>query len=89
MPNYDYLCTNCSHTWEERRALGDHAATCPQCGGPGRHVFAPVWFRFALGKRGQLLQPQAENEGEVHSRVYEPGETVGDPMLDDGFERVG
>jgi len=87
MPPYDYHCDTCNHTWDERRALGDHAVTCPECRGVGRHVFAPTRFRFVGGARQAYQRPPSRDD-EVYSRTYEPGERVGDPMLDDGFGRV-
>jgi putative FmdB family regulatory protein len=86
MPFYSYACTSCPHTWDERRPLGDHAVTCPECGAPGRHVFAAVPFKFRLAQHRRSLPRQPRDE--VYSRTYEPGERMGDPMLDDGFERV-
>ena len=88
MPLYDYKCNACDHAWDEHRALGDHAVTCPECGGIARHVFAPTRFRFASGTRQARQRPPSHDE-EVFTRTYEPGETVGDPMLDDGFKREG
>ena len=85
MPVYAYRCTACSNCWDERRTLGDHATTCPRCGADGRHVFAPVRFKFRVAP---YRRPEPHQHGdEVYTRTYEPGEQIGDPMLDGGFVR--
>ncbi len=34
MPNYEYLCKKCGHTFEEIRKFSDkHPKKCPECGG--------------------------------------------------------
>lgn len=84
MPLYGYKCEICGHAWDEFRPLGDHAAICPDCGGIGRHVFAPTRFKFTGG--ATLGRPTSgESDGTVSTRTYRPGERVGDPLLDDGF----
>ena len=46
MPLYEYRCTVCSHQFEQRRAFGDHAGCCPECGGVLRQVFGTFMFNF-------------------------------------------
>jgi len=84
MPIYPYVCTACQHRWDERRSLGDHDTHCPECGGEARHVFVPLRFRFALKRRSRPM----EHQDEVYSRMYQTGQRIGDPMFDEGFERV-
>jgi len=32
MITYEYLCTNCAHTWEEKQNISDEKIkTCPEC----------------------------------------------------------
>lgn len=34
MPTYDYLCTECDHTFEYFQSMNDTPiSTCPECGG--------------------------------------------------------
>ena len=87
MPIYEYKCDACDLSWDEYRKLGNHDTACPECGEQGRHVFLPVLFKFRLAKHRR--RPPRVGGDEVYSRTYEPGETVGDPMLDSGFEREG
>lgn len=46
MPVYEYRCTQCQHTFEEYRPVGDSAPTCPACGSPTRKVYASVGLIF-------------------------------------------
>jgi len=88
MPVYAYRCPSCNYDWDERRELGDHAVLCPLCGKLARHVFAAVKFKFGTGPHRRREAQSHEGDGEVYTRTYEPGETVGDPMLDEGFRRA-
>lgn len=86
MPLYGYKCEICHHLWDEFRPLGDHATTCPECGGAGRHRFEPTRFKFEGGARATFEQPATDGAGgTVSTRTYRPGERVGDPLVDDGF----
>jgi putative FmdB family regulatory protein len=46
MPVYEYRCTQCRHTFEEYRSVGESAPACPACGGPTRKVYASVGLIF-------------------------------------------
>lgn len=90
MPLYGYKCDDCGHTWDEFRSLGDHAATCPECDGAGRHRFEPTRFKFTGGARATLGRPASdEPDGTISTRTYQPEERIGDPLLDDGFRSEG
>jgi putative FmdB family regulatory protein len=47
MPTYEYLCSACSHRFEQWQHMKDDALTiCPVCGGHIRRVFFPAGIVF-------------------------------------------
>lgn len=47
MPTYQYLCTECSHAFEQFQSFSDDALTvCPECSGRLRKVFNSVGVVF-------------------------------------------
>jgi putative FmdB family regulatory protein len=47
MPTYEYLCSACSHRFEQWQHMTDDALTiCPECGGHIRRVFFPAGIVF-------------------------------------------
>src|SRR5208283_3806417 len=47
MPNYEYLCKNCSHRFEEIRKFSDkHLKKCPECGGVLEQVISAPAVQF-------------------------------------------
>ncbi|KRA31057.1 MULTISPECIES: FmdB family zinc ribbon protein [unclassified Nocardioides] len=47
MPTYQYLCTECSHAFEQVQSFSDDALTvCPACEGKLRKVFNSVGVVF-------------------------------------------
>jgi putative FmdB family regulatory protein len=47
LPTYQYLCTECSHAFEQFQSFTDDALTvCPACGGRLRKVFNAVGVVF-------------------------------------------
>lgn len=38
---YDFKCSFCEYTFEQRREMGDNSpATCPKCGGDARKIIS-------------------------------------------------
>lgn len=47
MPVYEYRCRACGHQFEVQQSISDDPlATCEECGGDLRKVFAPVGISF-------------------------------------------
>lgn len=67
MPIYEYRCRNCNCGFEELRALGDHLALCPECGGDLRHI--PSLFSFRVG-RGHGYSPETSAGEESVETTY-------------------
>ncbi len=42
MPTYDYVCNDCTETFEMFQSMNDdHAKECPKCTGTVKRVFSP------------------------------------------------
>jgi putative FmdB family regulatory protein len=47
MPNYEYLCKNCGHRFEQIRKFSDkHLRKCPECGGVIEQVISAPAVQF-------------------------------------------
>lgn len=47
MPTYQYACRSCGHRFEAVQSMTDEPlATCPECGGELRKVYAPPAIAF-------------------------------------------
>ncbi len=47
MPTYQYICTECEHSFEVNQAFTDSTVpTCPECKGVVRKVFSSVGVVF-------------------------------------------
>ena len=47
MPNYEYLCKNCGHRFEQIRKFSDkHLSKCPECGGVLEQVISAPAVQF-------------------------------------------
>src|SRR4030042_639626 len=46
MPTYEYKCSGCGHTFEERHSIDDRVEHCPKCGEGVRRLFHPVGIIF-------------------------------------------
>jgi len=50
MPNYEYVCKNCGHSFEVTRSFSDSPlTTCRECGGPLRKVYGSIGIVFKGG----------------------------------------
>jgi putative FmdB family regulatory protein len=75
MPNYEYLCTNCGHRFEQIRKFSDKPLRkCPECGGVIEQVIsAPAvqfkgsgWYVTDYAKKGAASagSPSSSSEGD-------------------------
>ena len=75
MPNYEYLCTNCGHRFEQIRKFSDKPLRkCPECGGVIEQVIsAPAvqfkgsgWYVTDYAKKGAASagSPASSSEGD-------------------------
>jgi putative FmdB family regulatory protein len=74
MPNYEYLCKNCGHRFEQIRKFSDKPLRkCPECGGVIEQVIsAPAvqfkgsgWYVTDYAKKGAASEgsPSSSSEG--------------------------
>lgn len=53
MPNYDFICTKCSHKFTVQVPMAEKdKVSCPQCGGKVRQSFLGHLAGFISGKLG-------------------------------------
>ena len=73
MPNYEYLCKNCGHRFEQIRKFSDkHLRKCPECGGVIEQVIsAPAvqfkgsgWYVTDYPKKGAGSASSSSSEGD-------------------------
>lgn len=75
MPNYEYLCANCGHRFEQIRKFSDKPLRkCPECGGVIEQVIsAPAvqfkgsgWYVTDYAKKGAASagSPSSSSEGD-------------------------
>ena len=75
MPNYEYLCKNCGHRFEQIRKFSDRPLRkCPECGGVIEQVIsAPAvqfkgsgWYVTDYAKKGAASagSPSSSSEGD-------------------------
>ena len=75
MPNYEYLCKNCGHRFEQIRKFSDkQLRKCPECGGVIEQVIsAPAvqfkgsgWYVTDYAKKGAVSagSPSSSSEGD-------------------------
>jgi putative FmdB family regulatory protein len=80
MPNYEYLCKNCGHRFEQIRKFSDKPLRkCPECGGVIEQVIsAPAvqfkgsgWYVTDYAKKGASSgssSPSSSSEGDGSSK---------------------
>jgi putative FmdB family regulatory protein len=73
MPNYEYLCKNCGHRFEQIRKFSDkQLRKCPECGGVIEQVIsAPAvqfkgsgWYVTDYPKKGAGSASSSSSEGD-------------------------
>ena len=73
MPNYEYLCKNCGHRFEQIRKFSDkQLRKCPECGGVIEQVIsAPAvqfkgsgWYVTDYPKKGADSASSSSSEGD-------------------------
>jgi putative FmdB family regulatory protein len=73
MPNYEYLCKNCGHRFEQIRKFSDRQLRkCPECGGVIEQVIsAPAvqfkgsgWYVTDYPKKGAGSASSSSSEGD-------------------------
>ncbi len=73
MPNYEYLCKNCGHRFEQIRKFSDkQLRKCPECGGVIEQVIsAPAvqfkgsgWYVTDYAKKGAGSSSSSSSEGD-------------------------
>jgi len=80
MPNYEYLCKNCGHRFEQIRKFSDkHPRKCPECGGVLEQVIsAPAvqfkgsgWYVTDYAKKGAGSAASSSSSSEGDSATKE------------------
>ena len=80
MPNYEYLCKNCGHRFEQIRKFSDkQLRKCPECGGVIEQVIsAPAvqfkgsgWYVTDYPKKGAGSAPSSSSSSEGDSGTKE------------------
>jgi len=80
MPNYEYLCKNCGHRFEQIRKFSDkQLRKCPECGGVIEQVIsAPAvqfkgsgWYVTDYAKKGAASAGSSSSSSEGDSATKE------------------
>jgi putative FmdB family regulatory protein len=80
MPNYEYLCKNCGHRFEQIRKFSDkQLRKCPECGGVIEQVIsAPAvqfkgsgWYVTDYAKKGAASAGSSSSSSEGESGTKE------------------
>ena len=80
MPNYEYLCKNCGHRFEQIRKFSDkQLRKCPECGGVIEQVIsAPAvqfkgsgWYVTDYAKKGAAAAGSSSSSSEGDSATKE------------------
>ncbi len=80
MPNYEYLCKNCGHRFEQIRKFSDkQLRKCPECGGVIEQVIsAPAvqfkgsgWYVTDYAKKGAASTGSSSSSSEGESGTKE------------------
>src|SRR5713101_1324549 len=80
MPNYEYLCKNCGHRFEQIRKFSDKPLRkCPECGGVIEQVIsAPAvqfkgsgWYVTDYAKKGEASAGSSSSSSEGDSGTKE------------------
>jgi putative FmdB family regulatory protein len=80
MPNYEYLCKNCGHRFEQIRKFSDKPLRkCPECGGVIEQVIsAPAvqfkgsgWYVTDYAKKGATSTGSSSSSSESESGTKE------------------
>jgi len=95
MPNYEYLCKNCGHRFEQIRKFSDkQLRKCPECGGVIEQVIsAPAmqfkgsgWYVTDYPKKGAgsgASSSSSSSEGESGSKETKDAKDTKDTKKDD------
>jgi putative FmdB family regulatory protein len=84
MPNYEYLCKNCGHRFEQIRKFSDKPLRkCPECGGVIEQVIsAPAvqfkgsgWYVTDYAKKGAASAGSSSSSSEGDSAAKEAKDT--------------
>jgi putative FmdB family regulatory protein len=89
MPNYEYLCKNCGHRFEQIRKFSDKPLRkCPECGGVIEQVIsAPAvrfkgsgWYVTDYAKKGAASagSPSSSSEGDSATTVAQDSKNTKD-----------
>ena len=74
MPNYDYKCLECSHTFEVFQKMSEMPLDkCPKCGGKVKRLIGPGAGPIFRGKG--FYQTDYKNSGNSSSEKSKPAET--------------
>ena len=58
MPNYEYDCPNCDHSFEQQQSIGQRqTALCPKCGCVSGLRMSS--FSFTMAERHSKVNPEA------------------------------
>src|SRR3977135_3913445 len=77
MPNYEYLCKNCGHRFEQIRKFSNkQLRKCPKCGGPIEQVIsAPAvqfkgsgWYVTDYAKKSSTGSAASSSNGDSSSK---------------------
>src|SRR6266852_3085115 len=84
MPNYEYLCKNCGHRFEQIRKFSDkQLRKCPECGGVIEQVIsAPAvqfkgsgWYVTDYAKKGAASTGSSSSSSEGESGTKDAKDT--------------
>jgi putative FmdB family regulatory protein len=75
MPTYDYLCTDCGHTFEEFQQMSDPLLTeCPDCNGTLKRLIGAGAGLIFKGS-GFYITDYKKGNGQDKSKESKPKET--------------
>src|SRR3981189_1020421 len=94
MPNYEYLCKNCGHRFEQIRKFSDkQLRKCPECGGVIEQVIsAPAvqfkgsgWYvtDYAKKSAGSAGSSSSSSEGDSGTKEAKDSKDTKDTKKDD------
>ena len=84
MPNYDYKCKECEHTWEEQQTVAGRNVPrynpCPECGSSGNIILVISKPAFADPVNLGIKKPDSSVTSRINKIKDDYGDRAGDSL---------